>query len=189
MSLAAQAKVLRVLQEKKLSRVGSDKDIIVDVRVLAATNKDLKAEIEKGTFREDLYHRLSVIVLHVPSLDERRDDIPLLVKYFNDQVSTESGMPKKDFFSGSHQDAPGKKLDGKHPRIAQRSRAPADPGQQPGIPAGHPRLREYRIKRLYWPCCSFEDVDSEQKQESHRAPRGGHPRSWRDAATLRFGRH
>ena len=97
MSLAAQAKVLRVLQEKKLSRVGSDKDIIVDVRVLAATNKDLKAEIEKGTFREDLYHRLSVIVLHVPSLDERRDDIPLLVKYFNDQVSTESGMPKKDF--------------------------------------------------------------------------------------------
>lgn len=97
MSLAAQAKVLRVLQEKKLSRVGSDKDIIVDVRVLAATNKDLKAEIEKGTFREDLYHRLSVIVLHVPSLDERRDDIPLLVKYFNDQVSTESGMPKKEF--------------------------------------------------------------------------------------------
>ena len=97
MSLAAQAKVLRVLQEKKLSRVGSDKDIIVNVRVLAATNKDLKAEIEKGTFREDLYHRLSVIVLHVPSLDERRDDIPLLVKYFNDQVSTESGMPKKDF--------------------------------------------------------------------------------------------
>ena len=89
--------MLRVLQEKKLSRVGSDKDIIVDVRVLAATNKDLKAEIEKGTFREDLYHRLSVIVLHVPSLDERRDDIPLLVKYFNDQVSTESGMPKKDF--------------------------------------------------------------------------------------------
>ena len=69
----------------------------MDVRVLAATNKDLKAEIEKGTFREDLYHRLSVIVLHVPSLDERRDDIPLLVKYFNDQVSTESGMPKKDF--------------------------------------------------------------------------------------------
>ena len=97
MSLAAQAKVLRVLQEKKLSRVGSDKDIIVDVRVLAATNKDLKAEIEKGTFREDLYHRLSVIVLHVPSLDERRDDIPLLVNYFNDQVSTESGMPKKEF--------------------------------------------------------------------------------------------
>lgn len=95
MSLAAQAKVLRVLQEKKLSRVGSDKDIEVDVRVLAATNKDLKAEIEKGNFREDLYHRLSVIVLHVPSLDERKDDIPVLVDYFIDQVCTESGMPKK----------------------------------------------------------------------------------------------
>lgn len=97
MSLAAQAKVLRVLQERKLSRVGSDKDIDVDVRVIAATNKDLRAEIEKGNFREDLYHRLSVIVLHVPSLDERKDDIPLLVNYFNDKVSTESGMPKKEF--------------------------------------------------------------------------------------------
>lgn len=95
MSLAAQAKVLRVLQEKKLSRVGSDKDIEVDVRVIAATNKDLKAEIEKGNFREDLYHRLSVIVLHVPSLDERKDDIPLLVDYFIDQVSNESGMQPK----------------------------------------------------------------------------------------------
>lgn len=95
MSLAAQAKVLMVLQEKKLSRVGSDKDIEVDVRVIAATNKDLKAEIEKGNFREDLYHRLSVIVLHVPSLDERKDDIPILVDYFIDQVCTESGMPKK----------------------------------------------------------------------------------------------
>lgn len=95
MSLAAQAKVLRVLQEKKLSRVGSDKDIEVDVRVIAATNKDLNAEIEKGNFREDLYHRLSVIVLHVPSLDERKDDIPILVDYFIDQVCTESGMPKK----------------------------------------------------------------------------------------------
>ena len=95
MSLAAQAKVLRVLQEKKLSRVGSDKDIEVDVRVIAATNKDLKAEIEKGNFREDLYNRLSVIVLHVPSLDERKDDIPILVDYFIDQVCTESGMPKK----------------------------------------------------------------------------------------------
>ena len=82
MSLAAQAKVLRVLQEKKLSRVGSDKDIEVDVRVIAATNKDLAKEIEKGTFREDLYHRLSVIVIRVPSLDERRDDIPLLIEHF-----------------------------------------------------------------------------------------------------------
>ena len=97
MSLAAQAKVLRVLQEKKLSRVGSDKDIVVDVRVIAATNKDLMKEIEKGTFREDLYHRLSVIVINVPSLDERKDDIPLLVDYFMKQVSTESGMSEREF--------------------------------------------------------------------------------------------
>lgn len=97
MSLAAQAKVLRVLQEKRLSRVGSDKDIVVDVRVIAATNKDLRKEIEKGNFREDLYHRLSVIVITVPSLDERKDDIPLLVDYFVKQVSTESGMPVREF--------------------------------------------------------------------------------------------
>lgn len=82
MSLAAQAKVLRVLQEKKLSRVGSDKDISVDVRVIAATNKDLQEEIKKGNFREDLYHRLGVIVIKVPGLDERKDDIPLLVDHF-----------------------------------------------------------------------------------------------------------
>lgn len=96
MSLAAQAKVLRVLQEKKLSRVGSDKDITVDVRVLAATNKNLKAEIEKGNFREDLYHRLSVIVINMPSLDERKSDIPLLVDYFIGQICSETGMiPRK----------------------------------------------------------------------------------------------
>ena len=92
MSLAAQAKVLRVLQEKKLSRVGSDKDIIVDVRVVAATNKNLKEEIAKGTFREDLYHRLSVIVINVPTLDDRKDDIPLLVDFFIDQICSETGM-------------------------------------------------------------------------------------------------
>ena len=97
MSLAAQAKVLRVLQEKKLSRVGSDKDIEVNVRVLAATNKDLKAEIEKGNFREDLYHRLSVIIIKVPSLDERKEDIPLLVKYFVEQICAESGKPVREF--------------------------------------------------------------------------------------------
>ena len=96
MSLAAQAKVLRVLQEKKLSRVGSDKDIIVDVRVLAATNKNLKEEIAKGNFREDLYHRLSVIVINVPTLDARKDDIPLLVEYFIGQICSETGMtPRK----------------------------------------------------------------------------------------------
>ena len=91
MSLAAQAKVLRVLQEKKLSRVGSDKDIKVDVRVVAATNKDLRAEIEKGNFREDLYHRLSVILIKVPSLEERKEDIPELVDYFVRQICAESG--------------------------------------------------------------------------------------------------
>ena len=96
MSLAAQAKVLRVLQEKKLSRVGSDKDVDVDVRVLAATNKDLKAEIAAGRFREDLYHRLSVIVIQVPSLDERKSDIPLLVEHFIDQIGQESGMARKE---------------------------------------------------------------------------------------------
>ena len=82
MSLAAQTKVLRVLQEKKLSRVGSDKDIEVDVRVIAATNKDLQKEIAAGNFREDLYHRLSVILFRVPSLDERKDDIPALIRFF-----------------------------------------------------------------------------------------------------------
>ncbi|MCQ2154739.1 MAG: sigma-54 dependent transcriptional regulator [Bacteroidales bacterium] len=94
MSPAAQAKVLRVLQEKKLSRVGSDTDINVDVRVIAATNKNLREEIAKGNFREDLYHRLAVIVINVPSLDERKDDIPLLVEYFQDQIASESGMAK-----------------------------------------------------------------------------------------------
>ena len=95
MSLAAQAKVLRVLQEKKLSRVGSDKDINVDVRVLAATNKNLKEEIAKGTFREDLYHRLSVIVIKVPSLDDRKSDIPILVDHFIDQICSETGMQRR----------------------------------------------------------------------------------------------
>ena len=94
MSLAAQAKVLRVLQERKLSRVGSDKDIEVDVRVIAATNKNLEQEIEKGNFREDLYHRLSVIPIRVPSLDERKEDIPLLIDFFlkkyNDQNNSRS---------------------------------------------------------------------------------------------------
>lgn len=96
MSLAAQAKVLRVLQEKKLSRVGSDKDIIVDVRVLAATNKNLKDEIAKGNFREDLYHRLSVIVINVPTLDDRKGDIPLLVEHFIGQICSETGMQPRE---------------------------------------------------------------------------------------------
>ena len=96
MSLAAQAKVLRVLQEKKLSRVGSDKDIMVDVRVLAATNKNLKEEIAQNRFREDLYHRLSVIVINVPTLDDRKDDIPLLVDHFIGQICAETGMQQRE---------------------------------------------------------------------------------------------
>lgn len=97
MSLAAQAKVLRVLQEKKLSRVGSDKDIEVNVRVIAATNKNLSEEIAAGRFREDLFHRLSVIVINVPSLEERREDIPLLIDYFISQICSESTLPRKEF--------------------------------------------------------------------------------------------
>ena len=97
MSLVAQAKVLRALQENKVSPVGSDKEIKVDVRVLAATNKDLKKEIEAGKFREDLYHRLSVIEIHVPSLDERKDDIPILVKHFAKLISEEQGTSVKKF--------------------------------------------------------------------------------------------
>jgi DNA-binding NtrC family response regulator len=97
MSLSAQAKVLRALQENKVQRVGSDKDIKVDVRVITATNKNLKKEIEAGNFREDLYHRLAVILIKVPSLNDRRDDIPLLVEYFSEKISTEHGTTKKKF--------------------------------------------------------------------------------------------
>jgi len=95
MSQSAQAKVLRALQESKITRVGGDKEIKVNVRVVAATNKDLKSEIEKGNFREDLYHRLNVIPIHVPSLNERLDDIPLLAKHFLNQICTEGNMPVK----------------------------------------------------------------------------------------------
>lgn len=97
MSLSAQAKVLRALQESKVSRVGSDKDIKVDVRVIAATNKNLKKEIEDGNFREDLYHRLAVILIRVPPLNERRDDIPLLVTYFAAKIGQEQGTTLKTF--------------------------------------------------------------------------------------------
>lgn len=96
MSLAAQAKVLRVLQENKLSRVGSDKDIAVNVRVVTATNKNLKDEIANGNFREDLFHRLGVIIIHVPSLSERLEDIPLLTKHFVSQICAEYGMSDKE---------------------------------------------------------------------------------------------
>ncbi|MDC0515348.1 sigma-54 dependent transcriptional regulator [Flavobacteriaceae bacterium] len=102
MSLAAQAKVLRALQEKKIQRVGNEKDISVDVRVIAATNKDLLNEIKEGRFREDLYHRLAVIMIHVPSLDDRKEDIPLLVSHFVDLLSKEQGLEKKSFSDGAY---------------------------------------------------------------------------------------
>ena len=97
MSLAAQAKVLRALEENKVQRVGSEKDITVDVRVIAATNKDLKKEIEKGSFREDLYHRLAVILIDVPTLISRKDDIPLLVNHFLEIICKEQGIESKSF--------------------------------------------------------------------------------------------
>jgi DNA-binding NtrC family response regulator len=97
MSLSAQAKVLRALQENIITRVGADKDIKVDVRVIAATNKNLKKEIAEGRFREDLYHRLAVILINVPSLNERRDDIPLLISHFAEKIASEQGTAVKHF--------------------------------------------------------------------------------------------
>mgnify|MGYP001287592353 FL=1 len=97
MSLAAQAKVLRALQEQKIQRVGNEKDISVDVRVIAATNKDLENEIAEGRFREDLYHRLAVIIIHVPSLANRKQDIPILTEYFVNIISKEQGIENKNF--------------------------------------------------------------------------------------------
>jgi len=97
MSMSAQAKVLRALQENMIQRVGAEKDIRVDVRVIAATNKDLKKEIAEGRFREDLYHRLAVILVKVPALNDRRDDIPLLIEYFAEKIGTEQGTAQKSF--------------------------------------------------------------------------------------------
>ena len=101
MSLSAQAKVLRALQESKISRVGSDKDIKVNVRIVAATNKNLKEEIAEGRFREDLYHRLAVILIKVPALNDRREDIPLLISFFAHKIAKEQGMPEKSFSSAA----------------------------------------------------------------------------------------
>lgn len=101
MSLSAQAKVLRALQENKINRVGGDKEIEVNVRVIAATNKDLLKEIEAGNFRMDLYHRLSVILIHVPPLSERRSDIPIIAEQFCDEICTDYGMPIKKITNGA----------------------------------------------------------------------------------------
>ncbi len=97
MSLSAQAKVLRALQENVITRVGADKDIKVDVRVVAATNKDLKKEIAEGRFREDLYHRLAVILIKVPELNQRREDIPMLITHFAEKIASEQGTAMKSF--------------------------------------------------------------------------------------------
>ncbi len=101
MSLSAQAKVLRALQENKISRVGSDKDIKVDVRVIAATNKNLQEEISKGKFREDLYHRLAVILIDVPALNERIEDIPLLIEHFSAMIAGQQGNTTRQFSDGA----------------------------------------------------------------------------------------
>jgi len=101
MSLSAQAKVLRALQEHKITRVGSDKDIDVDVRVITATNKNLKEEIQQKNFREDLYHRLSVIIIHVPKLNDRLEDLPLLAEHFMDMITSEYGRPKISILPGA----------------------------------------------------------------------------------------
>jgi DNA-binding NtrC family response regulator len=98
-SLSAQAKVLRALQENKIQRVGSDRDIKVNVRIIAATNKDLKEEIKEGRFREDLYHRLAVILIKVPALKDRIEDIPLLINYFTQKIAAEQGVTRKEFSS------------------------------------------------------------------------------------------
>lgn len=102
MSLSAQAKVLRALQENLIQRVGGEKDIKVDCRILAATNKDLRMEISEGRFREDLFHRLAVIPIHVPSLNERKDDIPLLADYFLGKICDEHGIPQKKFLPDAY---------------------------------------------------------------------------------------
>ncbi|HHH52341.1 MAG TPA: sigma-54-dependent Fis family transcriptional regulator, partial [Bacteroidetes bacterium] len=101
MSLSAQAKVLRALQENKITRVGGEKEIKVNVRVIAATNKNLKEEIKKGKFREDLYHRLAVIIINVPPLNDRLEDIPLLVNHFSELICNEYNIPKKEFTAGA----------------------------------------------------------------------------------------
>jgi len=97
MSLSAQAKVLRALQENKIQRVGSDRDIKVNVRIIAATNKNLKKEIKEGRFREDLYHRLAVILIKVPALKDRIEDIPLLINYFTKKIALDQGVAQKEF--------------------------------------------------------------------------------------------
>ncbi|GAW89994.1 sigma-54-dependent Fis family transcriptional regulator [Flavobacterium psychrophilum] len=133
MSLSAQAKVLRALQENLIQRVGADKDIKVNVRIIAATNKDLKLEIAQGRFREDLYHRLAVILIKVPALNDRRDDIPLLIEYFKDKITSEEGNIAKNLLKTSHKIITRIRLDRKHSRIKKRSRTPNNPWRKPNF--------------------------------------------------------
>ena len=121
MSLSAQAKVLRALQENKITRVGSDKDIHVNVRVITATNKNIRKEIENNGFQEDLYHRLSVILIHVPTLNERRDDIPLLAEHFNSLICNEYGMSKKIINRGCNKRTSENPVDRKYKGIQECS--------------------------------------------------------------------
>ncbi len=123
MSLKTQAKVLRVLQEQELERLGSNKIIKVDVRVIAATNKNLEEEITRGTFREDLFYRLNVIPIHVPPLRERRDDIAALVRHFADYVHPREQFPAQDVHGGGDGAAAAARLARQHPRAAQLRRA------------------------------------------------------------------
>ncbi len=121
MSISAQAKVLRALQEGRITRVGGDKEIEVDVRVIAATNKDLLKEVDEKNFRLDLYHRLSVILIHVPSLNERRSDIPLLVNKFLVDIAEEYNQPVKEISDRAMQVLDSPRLDRQYPGTEQRS--------------------------------------------------------------------
>ena len=126
MSLKTQAKVLRVLQEQELERLGSNRIIKVDVRVIAATNKNLEEEIDKGTFREDLFYRLNVVPIHVPALRERRDDIPALVRHFADLFARDNNFHRKTFTARGDGAAEAAALARQHPRAAQLRRAADD---------------------------------------------------------------
>ena len=126
MSLKTQAKVLRVLQEQELERLGSNRIIKVDVRVIAATNKNLEEEIDKNTFREDLFYRLNVVPIHVPALRERRDDIPALVRHFADLFARDNNFHRKTFTARGDGEAEAAALARQHPRAAQLRRAAGD---------------------------------------------------------------
>ena len=139
MSLSAQAKLLRVLQEGVVTRIGGSKSIEVDVRVLAATNKDLRGEIAEGRFREDLLYRLNVVPIEVPPLRERLEDIPPLVAHFAEQLAASAGVPGKKFARGRDGAAAARAVAGQHPRAAERGRAAADSGPGQGGHGGRHR--------------------------------------------------